>query len=663
MVVDALTKTVPVAKFVQCRDGMGMREALTLVRFIGSVICAAKAVLTGRMTPVDRPGAKHAVVSARQRQLADLAAALRKGVLELAARAVLLLAPLPLVPLERAMLFCGAQMLDDAVNAIERIAVAPGILADPEAARLAEGLMESATGPCVRHAILALGMRQLCAADGGSACGLPAELLEALPLWVKEDSDDDDVDNDSDGDGDGARDRHDQHEPAAGADGSGMYAAEQSVGPRIRWSCVGTMARVLAREGGPVRSRRGRMAVVLRAGWLAVASMPVQGGDGGSAGGDQGRPLRRLLQEQEACDVAMSVLEAGKVLLLPDPPRCWEPWPAEASAELWRLAAAMLRHAGTIGSHGQVSLLYMGKWLASLLEPVGLQEEGGVRLLPAPSAPPPWAAAALRGGVMPILERLAAGAADAAASPPEACGTAVPQPGLGREEVADGSWRLRLLQGLSPAQLVEGALELEPHLAAAGSPSMHQAPDLLLRTLAACRALAGAAHTRPHTAAAATAAAAAAATAGEECGGVGASGPAGAPGWGPGLDAKTLRSLARALRKHHLPEHAAEAEALLEAAVPGGRSRAGGRAGSRGGARGVALTDEAEALVAAMDAAGEGALLRTCANPECVNLEGDSEADLKLLACGRCGAVGYCCRGCQTAHWKSGHKEACRSGV
>ncbi|KXZ49582.1 hypothetical protein GPECTOR_20g438 [Gonium pectorale] len=51
-----------------------------------------------------------------------------------------------------------------------------------------------------------------------------------------------------------------------------------------------------------------------------------------------------------------------------------------------------------------------------------------------------------------------------------------------------------------------------------------------------------------------------------------------------------------------------------------------------------------------------------CANPACANLEGDSEADLRLKACAGCGAVGYCCRPCQTAHWRAGHKKACGRG-
>ncbi|GFR44815.1 hypothetical protein Agub_g6152 [Astrephomene gubernaculifera] len=56
-------------------------------------------------------------------------------------------------------------------------------------------------------------------------------------------------------------------------------------------------------------------------------------------------------------------------------------------------------------------------------------------------------------------------------------------------------------------------------------------------------------------------------------------------------------------------------------------------------------------------------LLRGCGNPGCANLAGDSEAEVKLKKCGRCGAVGYCCRECQVAHWKAGHKEACGRGA
>ncbi|KAG2487089.1 hypothetical protein HYH03_014333 [Edaphochlamys debaryana] len=50
------------------------------------------------------------------------------------------------------------------------------------------------------------------------------------------------------------------------------------------------------------------------------------------------------------------------------------------------------------------------------------------------------------------------------------------------------------------------------------------------------------------------------------------------------------------------------------------------------------------------------ALLPACANPACANLAGDSEAALKLQQCGRCGRASYCCRDCQMAHWRAGHK-------
>ncbi|PNH02212.1 Succinate dehydrogenase [ubiquinone] flavoprotein subunit, mitochondrial [Tetrabaena socialis] len=53
------------------------------------------------------------------------------------------------------------------------------------------------------------------------------------------------------------------------------------------------------------------------------------------------------------------------------------------------------------------------------------------------------------------------------------------------------------------------------------------------------------------------------------------------------------------------------------------------------------------------------ALLRTCANPACDNMAGDSEAGLPLRTCGRCGGVWYCRRECSVAHWRSGHREAC----
>ncbi|KAG2488159.1 hypothetical protein HYH03_013302 [Edaphochlamys debaryana] len=54
--------------------------------------------------------------------------------------------------------------------------------------------------------------------------------------------------------------------------------------------------------------------------------------------------------------------------------------------------------------------------------------------------------------------------------------------------------------------------------------------------------------------------------------------------------------------------------------------------------------------------------LPACSNPACVSLAGDSEAGRLLQLCGRCRREAYCCRECQTAHWRAGHKEACGGG-
>ncbi|GLC40823.1 hypothetical protein PLESTB_000018900 [Pleodorina starrii] len=55
-------------------------------------------------------------------------------------------------------------------------------------------------------------------------------------------------------------------------------------------------------------------------------------------------------------------------------------------------------------------------------------------------------------------------------------------------------------------------------------------------------------------------------------------------------------------------------------------------------------------------------LPRRCANAACTNLDGDSEAELRLRACSGCGEAGYCGRGCQVTDWWAGHKEVCSGG-
>ncbi|PNH05227.1 hypothetical protein TSOC_008524 [Tetrabaena socialis] len=71
-----------------------------------------------------------------------------------------------------------------------------------------------------------------------------------------------------------------------------------------------------------------------------------------------------------------------------------------------------------------------------------------------------------------------------------------------------------------------------------------------------------------------------------------------------------------------------------------------------------------ERLVASLVAPVEArALLHTCSYRGCTRLAGDSEAEARLQACGRCGGAWYCCRACQLSHWREGgHKETCADG-
>jgi hypothetical protein len=50
-----------------------------------------------------------------------------------------------------------------------------------------------------------------------------------------------------------------------------------------------------------------------------------------------------------------------------------------------------------------------------------------------------------------------------------------------------------------------------------------------------------------------------------------------------------------------------------------------------------------------------------CSYPGCCNLEGRSEADLRVQVCSRCRGARYCCREHQAAHWKAGHKAVCQA--
>ncbi|PNH03483.1 hypothetical protein TSOC_010438 [Tetrabaena socialis] len=77
---------------------------------------------------------------------------------------------------------------------------------------------------------------------------------------------------------------------------------------------------------------------------------------------------------------------------------------------------------------------------------------------------------------------------------------------------------------------------------------------------------------------------------------------------------------------------------------------------------GLAPASAAAALMLAAAAAvvpRDVVLPPVCSNPLCANLEGDSEADLPLRACGGCGRARYCCAGCQREHWRARHRAEC----
>ncbi|GFR50269.1 hypothetical protein Agub_g12456, partial [Astrephomene gubernaculifera] len=111
------------------------------------------------------------------------------------------------------------------------------------------------------------------------------------------------------------------------------------------------------------------------------------------------------------------------------------------------------------------------------------------------------------------------------------------------------------------------------------------------------------------------------------------------PGWHP----QYLRALLPELRRIGHMDDVSKVEALLAKLEVCGATDSGcdaGRDSGSGGGGDVGMPGGAEPFRPPPAAAR--LLLPVCSNPCCVNLAGDSEADLRLQPCGRCGAVSYC---------------------
>ncbi|PNH08883.1 hypothetical protein TSOC_004546 [Tetrabaena socialis] len=143
---------------------------------------------------------------------------------------------------------------------------------------------------------------------------------------------------------------------------------------------------------------------------------------------------------------------------------------------------------------------------------------------------------------------------------------------------------------------------------------------------------------------------------------------AGSYAWHPEL----VRALPGGVRERYFSVHAECADALA-AMLEGGGAGGGGNGSEEPRCTRERLLaavarrqqqSEVGTLAAALVPPAETcSLLRTCSYRGCTRLAGDSEAEAQLHACGRCGAAWYCCRECQLAHWRDGHREVCSRGA
>lgn len=96
-----------------------------------------------------------------------------------------------------------------------------------------------------------------------------------------------------------------------------------------------------------------------------------------------------------------------------------------------------------------------------------------------------------------------------------------------------------------------------------------------------------------------------------------------------------------------------QGQALKKPVGGSSSSSGGGGDGDGGGVGHVPVLPHPE------EVGGGEALISRCGYAWCCNLEGRSEAEVRLRACGRCRAVGYCSAECQRADWAAGHKAEC----